>query len=512
MQKRSTLFFICLFGLNLAWGQSNIDKALKSITAEELKNHVYFLADDAMNGRDTPSAELDSAAAYISQQFMAGGLTAPQGSYYQHFNVLRSKLGKGNGISLINDGTVTAYKIKKDFVPLAVSKNGIIEETAVIFAGYGITAPEYNYDDYAEIDVQNKIVLIFTGEPQAKDTSSIFSGAQNSDYARLRVKVENALEHGAIGLLLISNPHRNFRRPPNSWPSLMRNAPVNAVPLKRETIKGGSLAAMQLGKKLGKALLEGSGQTLVELFDNIDSDLQPRSFELSGIKVTMETRLDIEKNVTQNVWAYLEGSDPLLKDELVIIGGHYDHVGVQKGEIYNGADDNASGTSGVIELAEAFAMLDQPPKRSMLFMTYSGEEKGLFGSYHYTDNPLMPMENTAAMFCLDMISRNDTNAVVIIGDKCSETLTANCDNANEIIGMDMTKTSDWFLQSDHYPFYKKGVPVLFFNCGDTEDLHQPTDDCEKIIPEKMERITRLIFLTALKTANSVDRPDYIKFR
>lgn len=504
------LFLLCLSTSLQA--QNNVDQALKSITPQELYDHVATLADDAFKGRDTPSPELDSAAAYIANAFDAAGLTAPNGSYYQTFNTLRARLGANNSLKLTMGGVESPYALKTDFVPLSETSNNKIINAPVIFAGYGITAPEYNYDDYAEIDATGKVVLIFTGEPQAKDSASVFSGAKATDYSKLRVKIENALQHGAVGLLLTGNPHRRFRRPPNYWPSLMRHAPEGGVPLKMETTSASHMVAVRIGAKLGAALMQGSETTLLKLFDAIDADCQPQSFAIPTASITMETQLDADRHPTHNVWAFLEGSDPVLKEELVVIGGHYDHVGVRNGQVYNGADDNASGTSGVIEIAEAFAMLDEKPKRSMLFMTFSGEEKGLFGSYWYTDHPLFPMEKTAAMFCMDMISRNDTNAVVVVGDQCSETLTATCESANETISMDMTKTSKWFFQSDHYPFYKKDVPVLFFNCGDTEDLHQPTDDVEKIIPEKMARIARLVFLTALKTANAKQRPDLIKFR
>jgi len=512
MKKSYSIFVLLLLCSAHLMAQSGLKKALHSITSEELYTHVATLADDAFKGRDTPSPELDSAAAYVAGEFNAAGLFGPNGQTYQTFHTLRARLGDRNTLTLTKNGIETPFRLKNDFVPLSETGNDSIQNAPVVFAGFGITAPEYGYDDYAGIDAKGKIVVIFTGEPQEQDTASVFAGGRATDYSKLRVKAENAIHHGAIGIILAGSPHRRFRKPPNYWPSLMRNAPEGGVPLKMEKTTGPRLLAVRVGKKVPAALFEGCDKTLIELYDAINTDLKPRSFDLTDVAVSMATTLDTDRYPTHNVWAYLEGSDPVLKDELVVIGGHYDHVGQRNGEIYNGADDNASGTSGVIEIAEAFAMLDVKPKRSMLFMTFTGEEKGLFGSYWYTDHPLVEMEKTAAMFCMDMISRNDTNAVVIIGDQCSKTLTATCEAANAEIGMEMTKTSEWFFQSDHYPFYKKGVPVLFFNSGDTEDLHKPTDDVEKIIPEKMQRIARLVFLTAYKTANAAERPDYIDFK
>ena len=481
------LFFLSLWTPFLLWGQLVPTEGLDSITPEEMKAHVYYLASDAMRGRNTPSPELDTCASFIARQFASYGLKppGPEKSYFQPFHVLRARLAEPNSLELKTPMEDKVYQIKNDFVPLHLTANRKVS-APVVFAGYGITAPEYDYDDYRHIDAERKIVLVFTEEPQRDDSTSMFDGLKRTEHSNIRVKIENAVDHGAVGLLLISDPHRRFRRPPNPWPSLMRRAPKNAVPLTIDEKPEKKIVCVRLGRIPAQDLMTGSGHSLEELFDKINGSLEPQSFDIEGKTVTMETRLEAERFPTKNVVGYWEGSDPELKDELVIIGAHYDHVGVRNDSVYNGADDNASGTAGVMEIAQAFTQSKTRPKRSVLFMTFTGEEKGLFGSRYYTQNPLFPVENTVAMLNMDMISRNDTNEVAIIGTPTSPDLKEIGETANERVGLILAYDQErYFLQSDHYPFYRKDIPVLCYNSKDTPDLHRPTDDPVKTIPEKM---------------------------
>jgi hypothetical protein len=498
----------------ILWSQEIPKEGLLSITPEEMKAHVYYLASDDMKGRNTPSPELDSCAAFIAREFNSYGLE-PIGtdkSYFQSFNVLRARLADPNILTLTTSKGDTNYRIKYDFVPLHLTANRKLT-APIVFAGYGITAPEYNYDDYSSIDANGKIVLIFTNEPQEKDTTSVFDGAKRTDHSKLLIKVENAMDHGAVGLLLVSTPLHRFRRPPNPWPSLMRSAPEDAVPLTLEEKAEKRIVCMRIGKELADELLEGSGYTYEDIHQKIDETLTAQSFEIPGKTITMETVLDAEKFPTQNVVGFLEGVDPDLKKEIIVIGAHYDHVGVSNDSIYNGADDNASGTAGVMEIAEAFTQCKTRPKRSLLFMTFAGEEKGLFGSRYYADDPLLPIENTIVMLNLDMISRNDTNEVAIIGSPTSSDLKAINEQANETIGMELAYDQErYFLNSDHYSFYRKDIPVLFYNSKMTPDLHKPSDDPEKIIPVKMAKIGRLVFATAWMIANRTERPNFMRVR
>ena len=509
------LIFTCLLIIPIFVQAQEIPvPGLNSITPDEMKAHVYYLASDEMKGRNTPSPELDTCAAYIAREFISYGLM-PIGkdqSYFQVFNTLRARLSGPNTLALSTTSGDTSFRIKYDFVPLHLTANRKIS-APLVFAGYGITAPEYNYDDYSTINAKGKVVLVFTNEPQEKDSTSVFNGTTKTDHSKLLIKVENAMDHGAVGLLLVKTPDRRFRRPPNAWPSLMENAPPDAVPLTLEEKAEKRIVCMQIGKKLADNLLAGTGQTFKDLHQKIDATLTPQSFEIAGKTITIQTALDAERFPTQNVVGFWEGADPELKQEIVVIGAHYDHVGVSNDSVYNGADDNASGTAGVMEIAEAFTQCKIRPQRSILFMTFAGEEKGLFGSRYYTDNPIFPVEKTIAMLNMDMISRNDTNEVAIIGAPTSSDLKEINENANNNIGMKLAYDQErYFLNSDHYPFYKKNIPVLFYNTKMTPDLHKPSDDPEKIIPEKMARIGKLVFSTAWLVANRTERPNFTSVR
>ncbi|RKY78328.1 hypothetical protein DRQ07_07735, partial [candidate division KSB1 bacterium] len=395
MKKRKfiAVLFILLFIVSQIAVSQDIkvpEEGLKSITPEEMKAHDYYLAADRMKGRDTPSPELDSCAVYIANQFKSYGLegAAAHDNYFQYFNLVRTALSTPNIFILNVTGSEKKYRIKYDFTPMHNTANKKIENKKLVFAGYGITAPEYNYDDYKGVDVKGKVVLIFKNEPQANDSTSVFEGLKRTDYSKIRVKTENALEHGAAGIVFLPDPNRPFKKPPNTWPSLMRHAMKDAVPLTLEENGGNNLVCVNIGKNLAKDILSGTGKTCAGLFRQIDSTLSPCSFEIPGKTVTLQTSLNSHPIPVKNVVALLKGSDPVLKNQYIVIGAHYDHIGTQNGNVYNGADDNASGTSGVMEIAEAFSKCNPPPKRSVIFITFAGEEKGLFGSRYFAGHPV----------------------------------------------------------------------------------------------------------------------------
>ncbi|MBN2417012.1 M20/M25/M40 family metallo-hydrolase [bacterium] len=518
MRKRLVLLTLwCGFCVLQGFSQTVPATGIDSITPEEMKAHVVFLASDQMRGRNTPSPELDSCASFIAAEFASYGLEPadPDHGYYQVFNLLRTRLGTPNSFSARISGMEKEYTIKNDFVPNHETGNGSVTDAPVVFAGYGITAPEYGYDDYTGIDAKGKVVMVFKNEPQADDPASAFEGTKNTDYAQFRVKIDNALDHGAAGIVFLPDPGDPFRRPPNSWPSLLRNPPEDAVPMTLETHTGKTLICITVGKKAAEELIAVSGKTVAELFEGIDSSGKPMSCDIPGLSVSITTTLKGDKIPVNNVVGLWEGRDPQLKDELIVIGGHYDHVGVQNDTIiFNGADDNASGTAGVLEIAEAFSEAGVHPRRTLLFIAFAGEEKGLYGSRFYAEHPLFPLENTVAMLNLDMISRNDSNEVAVIGTRSSTSLKEINEKANaEYVHLDLGYDQErYFLQSDHYSFYKKNVPVIFYNTRDTPDLHKPTDTSDKIIPEKMAKIGRLVFATAWIAAERQERPDFVKFR
>jgi len=511
-----TLFIlVSILSISSISGQTTIPKeGLDTISPDTMYAHVAYLAADEMMGRNTPSLGLDTCAHFIANYFKYCGLKPLEktNGYFQEVPLLKSRLAETQKLSLTVEGTETVYEIKKDFVPVHLTANRSVT-APVVFAGYGITATEYNYNDYENIDVKGKIVLVFTSEPQEKDTSSVFNGAKRTDHSKLNNKVLNAIDHGAVGFIYVSNPSRRFRRPPNAWPSLMKSVPNDAIPLTLGEKQENKIVVVRIGKKLADAIFSVSQFTMKDVYEKIDADLKPQTFELKNVSATLATNLESDKFITPNVVGLLEGNDPELKDEVVIIGGHYDHVGARNGTvIYNGADDNASGTAGVMALAKAFSKSKQKPKRSVLFMAYTGEEKGLYGSRYYVgSDPLFPLERTVAMLNLDMIGRHDSSAVDIFGTLENPDLKEVFLEVNKLFNLthhfgDVKKMRG---SSDHASFMRKQIPFLFFNTGNHKDLHRPTDTIEKINSENMALITKVVFGCAWQVANMADSPKYL---
>jgi len=520
MKKRMSVFarllLVSLFITSSIFAQTDIpQQGLDAIKADELLSHVTFLASDAMRGRNTPSPELDSSAAFIARYFKKIGLAEVPNhdGYFQYFPLLKTRLEGEQSFKLLVNGDPTIYAIKEDFIPLHLTANR--EVTApVVFVGYGITANEYEYDDYAKIDVKGKIVLAFTHEPQENDSTSVFDGNSMTDHSKLHNKVMNAIDHGAVGFIYVTDPAHRFRRPPNMWPSLMKNAPEDAIPLTLGEKEENKIVVVRIGKKLAENLLLTSGKTMEEVHMRIDESLTPQSMELPGVAATISTQLAGDKTMTQNVVGFWEGADPELKNEIVVVGGHYDHLGATSDTvIYYGADDNASGTAGVMGVAKAFTSCPQRPRRSILFMAFAGEEKGLFGSRYYAStDPLLPIDKTVAMLNLDMIGRNDTSAVEVYGSKRSPDLANIFLDVNTLVNIKYDFKDDRRMSggSDHMSFHRQKVPYLFFITGLHEDYHKPTDTVDKILPEKMAKIARITFGCAWQIANMQGRPALVE--
>lgn len=495
----------------LFFGCSSSDTAtrggLSLITPELMNKHISFLASDSLKGRKTPGAELDAAAHYIAQEFKDLGLQPLNGSYMQTVHLGKVDLGKDNRLIIKKDGREHSFTIKTEFTPFEMTGSKEVT-SSIVFAGYGITAPEFNYDDYKGLDVNGKVVFILRHAPRENDPSAAFSSGSAGDYSQLNTKIKNAVKHGAKGVIVATDPLNHTLLSPRGfpWPSLSAFIPKDALPITLLSGEKDKIPVVQAGKEV-IAELFGSVDSLKSLESEIDSKLTPESFEIAGTSVQLKTTTEVTETPASNVAGFLEGSDPVLKNELVIIGGHYDHVGYKNdhkpGEdyIYNGADDNASGTSGVMALARAFSSMQPRPKRSILFIAFAGEELGLLGSKAYTETPLFPLEKTVAMLNLDMIGRNNPDSLYIIGSSVCPRLSDLAKEENEKIGFKLGYSLEKFLNSsDQASFIAKGVPSIFFNTGETMDYHHVSDEVSTINMEKAARVARLAFLTALRIA------------
>lgn len=480
----------------------------KAITSDIIRKDIFFLASDSMKGRNTPSPELDIAANYIASEFKSCGLQPVDGSYFQKINLTIVNLAADNHLKINKDGKETSFKIKDEFTPFEITANKEVN-APIVFAGYGITAPEYNYDDYANIDVKGKIVFVLRHEPGEEDSTSIFMGKKMTEYAQVSEKTKIAFEHGAIGMLVATDPLNHSSLTPRGfpWPSLSKNIPEDALPMNLSIPEEKKIPVAQVGEEV-ITLLFNSVDSLKKIQSEIDSSLKSKTFELTGTITSLKTTTKVKELSAKNVVGFIEGRDPILKNEIVIIGAHYDHVGYKKNHddstdyIFNGADDNASGTSGVMAIAAGFAAMKQKPKRSVLFMTFAGEEKGLFGSEAYVEEPLFPLNKTVAMLNLDMIGRNGLDTLYVVGAPKSPDLAKINEDENRSIGFILSLAMEkYFGQSDHATFYKKKIPVLFYHSGDQPDLHKVTDSPDLINTEKAAKISRLAFRTAWRIAN-----------
>ena len=519
MLMRTTVFALCIIG-GACCGCARRDArdpqgALDRISAESVRRDIFTIASDSMMGRNTPSPQLDSAAAYIARAFDRAGLLPVNGSRYQRVALNVVDLGDTNTLALRAGGEETAYALKTDFVPFEVTADRAVRGP-VVFAGYGITAPQYGYDDYAGIDVRGKIVFVLRHEPGENDSASVFLGTTPTEYSSVETKMRIAVEHGAAGMMIATDPLNHESLTPRGfpWPSLSRIIPKDALPLTLAIDEAAKVPVVHVGESV-IARLFGSVDSLRALERAIDAHCAPRSFPIAGSEATIRTSTVIREMSSRNVVGVLPGADPRLRGETVIVGAHYDHVGYLKqhasGEryIFNGADDNGSGTCALLEVAAALGGVASPPRRSILLIAFSGEEKGLYGSEYYARHPLYPLAETVAMLNMDMVGMNSPDTLFLIGTEGSPDLGRIARAEDARIGLVLVDQKLTSGGSDHMSFMKRNIPDLFFHSGLEKVYHTVNDRPELIDTRKVARTAGLVFLTAWHIANDSTRYRYI---
>lgn len=464
---------------------------------------VKYLASPELRGRGTGSPELEKAADFISAKFREFGIKPADGkTYLQPFSVTTSaKPGPGNSFR-INSETLS---FQQDYTPFNFSHSGKLTGT-LVFAGYGITAPEFKYDDYADLDVKGKVVIILRHEPQEKDEKSVFAGAHFSQHAQFAMKASNAKMHGAAGVVVISDVP-NHKGEEDKLPVF-------------GTVEGPSDAGipfLQVKEAIAEKWFTAAGKNVEQIMAGIDKDLKPASFAFPA-SLQLDANVDLERLVktVHNVTAYLPGTT----NEYVIIGAHYDHLGLggqfslapsMTGQVHPGADDNASGTSGVIELARYFSK--QPKqKRGILFLTFAGEELGLLGSAFYANNPQISLENAVGMINLDMIGRPKGGKLFIGGSGTGTTFKAILDQLapkHPELKVDYADGPQ-AGSSDHTSFIAKRVPALFFFSGLHSDYHKPSDTWDKIDGPATANLLTLVAEIAEQLRTADGRPEFVK--
>ncbi|MBZ5673975.1 MAG: M28 family peptidase [Acidobacteriia bacterium] len=482
-----------------AWAQ-----APATISPDAYLAHVKYLASPELKGRATGSAELETAASYISSQFQSFGVKPVPGSGYEQAftTTVGARMGPTNRLDITDAGKTTTLPLRDGFIPFSFSSSGTVS-APVVFVGYGITANEYHYDDYAGIDVKDKIVLLIRHEPQEDDEKSVFQGKELTQHSTFAIKAVNAKMHGARAVILVNDAY------PHHMPEEDRIEPFGQATGPTDS----GVLFVQVKQATAEAWFKSEGHDLREVLDGIDKDLKPRSFPFT--KLTMSLTLDIqhEMKTVHNVAGYIPGKTP----EYVIVGAHYDHLGLgdehslapaQIGTIHPGADDNASGTAGVIELARYFSKQPQQ-QRGILFMTYAGEELGLLGSNYYTGHPLLPLENAVTMLNMDMIGRIRGGKVYVNGSGTGSTLDKLVESVKPPaeFKLDLSEATG-YGGSDHMSFTVKQVPVLFFFSGLHGDYHKPSDTWDKIDAPDAAKLLGYVAQIATRLMNDPERPKF----
>lgn len=549
------------------------DENTNEASEKRLLADISYLASDELEGRGISTQGINKAADYIAAEFAKAGLKTSlyDGTPFQKFKMpATTKLGPAdkNTLTLFAPAAKNwepkVQEVGKIFNTLLAGGSNKFDGE-VVFAGYGISAPDLGYDDYEGIDVKGKVVVVIRKEPQQLDANSKFNGANPSDHSLFTKKIEVAEKKGAAALVVVNDPVTISETikalessrsntiegllkildaditavesiTPEAWKKLREDYAKAKSTLadNEERIKHGvdgplDSAATQPGPeglklpvlsisrgRFDSILKEATGKELATIEKEIDANLKPQSAVLTGWRLAGETSVVRDALEVKNVIGVLEGEGPLA-DETIVIGAHYDHVGYGGAgslapwtrAIHNGADDNASGTCTMIEIARRLGSMGKKPKRRIVFIAFSAEESGLIGSKHYCKEPRFPLENTVAMLNLDMVGRVNNDTLIVYGTGTAQEFDGLVDELNKEAKFKITKKPEGTGPSDHDSFYRVKVPVFHYFSNFHPDYHRPSDDVPLINIVGMRRVADFVTATALKIDESPTRPHFI---
>lgn len=472
---------------------------------ERLRADLEFLCSPPIEGRASLSRGADATAWFLAAEMRKIGLRpAADESFLQRFDVVPTRLDRErSSIQVIRAAAGQTFAAGSVFLPEPAQPIDLTLDVA--FAGYGITAPELGYDDYAGLDVAGKAVLVFDHEPQESDPRSVFHGTGFTLHANLWTKTRNAERHGAAAILVVTEPvngHRTPARAPDR-----ANAPPQA--LVRSELR---IPRFGVPAEVAAALLGSTGRTLAEWQAAIDRAPAPSSRLLNGVRVRLRAvNHEAAPQASWNVAGLFVGTDPALRDETILVTSHYDHLGVQNGKLYPGANDNASGVAAMLEVARLLSQ--RPLPRSVLFVAFGSEEQLMLGSYHYVAHPLRPLNTTIAALNLDMIGRNEEHTPDSVG---AYELTAAASDQLNLVGavfspdlekvlareapaaglalstkFDRDSSMRALFRCDHLPFLQKGVPAVWLFGGFHPGYHEPADTVDRLDFDKLARVVGL---------------------
>jgi hypothetical protein len=471
----------------------------------EAKAYEKTLADPAWEGRGIGTAGIEKAADWIAEHLKAAGLqpAGEKGTWFQPFDVTTGVVAEAPCELVASGGRVA---LGDQLQPIGFSTNGTAR-ARVVFVGYGITAPGYSYDDYAGIDAHDAIVLMMTQEPGELDSTSVFDGNINTPYADLRTKAINAREHGALGMIVVNGPQNHA------------GEPLHAPSTGGEAYMTSGLLAASASESAADAILAPLHLTLAQAQAIIEQAKQPHSFAVPD-SVTLTVNLKRTRASTRNVAGLIPGRDTT---RTLVMGAHYDHLGYggpsslapNEHVPHVGADDNASGVTAMLMAAErmmARVRKGWKPEHTLVFVAFTGEEIGLVGSSHFTDDPPRPIESIEAMLNMDMVGRLRANRLQVMGVGTADgfdALVANANHATPLANFDLKTSEDGYGPSDQTSFYKREIPVLFLFTGSHADYHKPSDTWDKIHAAGLVRVSA--FAQALvESLDARPKPAYRK--
>ena len=505
---QSWLLLACLAAIASAGDAcTHATAATSPIDPNRLLAHIKFLASDELRGRANGSEGLEKAAGYIAAQFeMAGLRPGVGGEWFQPFELTAGlEVNEGNALNVDAPKGPVHLTLGDSYFPIAATPSDspvVLDDVPLVFAGYGISAPEVNYDDYAGLDVDGKAVLIFSHEPQERRADSRLNGARPLRETTLYSKALAARTRGARALLVVSDPSHPVDQANYRAFLLESDAEDQGIPVLR--VRRDDIAP----------LLRAGG--LDRIAGTIDVDLIPRSHPLKGVTIDYTQRLTTRRRTVRNIVGLLPGAGGATDDRAMVLGGHYDHVGLggrfssspeRTGEIHNGADDNASGIAVLIETARNAAADRLRFPRTLVFVAFAGEERGLLGSAYYVSHPVIPLDDTVVMLNFDMVGRSH-GQVEVGGLDTASPLEKDVKAAAQVAGVDAHKGGPGAGRSDDSNFLDKRVPALHFFTGFHDDYHRPSDDWERIDVAGAARVATLALELLARIAARDDRPQF----
>ena len=499
--KKIVIALIIIMGGVMIVSKSNkekIDPGSAEIMTYEILEHIKYLSSDKLEGRFPGSEGSKKAIKYISKNWEAQGvLPAGTKKYEQPFSYI-SKVSLGNRNILRVRNSKSRYKIKKDFIPIGWSGNGNIDDK-VVFVGYGFDIDDsLSWNDYINVNVKNKWVLMFLNGPDGNSPHSPYGY-----HKKLYNKVIAARDRGVGGILFMEREEKeNNKLKPLVY---------------RQSASSAGLPIIQITHAVANNIINDKDKTVTDLRSKIDQELASFSFELDR-KVSARVNLKFEKETATNVIGFIEGSDPILNKEYIIVGAHYDHLGYgghmsgslnpDSMQIHNGADDNASGIAGILELSHKLMMNKKLLGRSIIAICFDAEEKGLLGSKFYTQTPTKDLEQTALMINMDMIGRLNEKPITVGGVGSAKTLSETIEvvQKNHTLKIDKNISGMGFGRSDHASFYREDIPVLFFFTGAHQDYHKPSDDWDKIDYQGEKEVLNFVYDLIVQLSTNKEKP------